>query len=209
MLPDPSGLRRAFASFGVAPDDETCRRAHYASMRELDRLDRADWAAVDRVLAEVAGVEDHQLSCAVEAIAEVFLSLPWVPIRDAAEALLQLYAAGFALAVVSNSSGTLERQLAEHRICDPGGGPAAQVKIVVDSQIVGVEKPDPRIFQIALDALDLPADRCLYVGDTVHFDVKGALAAGLHPVHLDPYGLCPHHDHPHIAALSDLVKSLV
>ena len=49
LLPDPAELRRVLAPFGRIPDDETCRRAHYASMREVDRIGGPDWPAVDRL----------------------------------------------------------------------------------------------------------------------------------------------------------------
>jgi putative hydrolase of the HAD superfamily len=81
------------------------------------------------------------------------------------------------------------------------------VAVVIDSHVVGVEKPDPRIFALALAALDLAAERCLYVGDTVHFDVTGARNAGIHPLHLDPFGLCPDDDHEHLANLAELVAA--
>ena len=73
--------------------------------------------------------------------------------------------------------------------------------VILDSAVVGVAKPDPGIFRIALDALNVPADgSVLHVGDSLRYDVAGALAAGLQPVHMDPYGLCPapdgHRAHP-------------
>jgi FMN phosphatase YigB (HAD superfamily) len=49
----------------------------------------------------------------------------------------------------------------------------------------------------------------VYVGDTVFFDVAGARAAGLAPVHVDPYHFCPLDDHPHIASIGDLVEHVV
>ena len=79
----------------------------------------------------------------------------------------------------------------------------------VDSEIVGVEKPDPAIFQIALDALRVPASRCVYIGDSVHFDVHGARAAGLHPVHVDPHELCGDPTHPHAASVSQFTDSFL
>ena len=208
LLPDPANMRAAFGPLGVEPDDETCRRAHYASMREVDRLGRPDWPAVDRVLAGIAGVPDDRVEEAIPLIDEIYLRLPWVPCHGAAETLRSLQEAGYQLAVVSNASGTMEQQLLEHRICSVEGGEEADVAIVVDSHVVGVEKPDPRIFDYALDALGLEAERCIYVGDTVHFDVNGARAAGLHPVHVDPYELCPDRDHDHIAELAELTLSL-
>lgn len=83
----------------------------------------------------------------------------------------------------------------------------AKVAIVIDSHVVGVEKPDPRIFELALSALDLPADRCVYVGDTVYFDVSGARNAGILPLHFDPFGLCPDDDHEHLSDLAELVTA--
>jgi putative hydrolase of the HAD superfamily len=79
---------------------------------------------------------------------------------------------------------------------------------VIDSHLVGIEKPDPRIFKLALDAIDVAPERSLYVGDTVRFDVKGALAAGLRPVHVDPYDLCDG-PHSHIGSLAELTDWLV
>lgn len=209
MLPDPDRMRAALGSLGADADDEDCRRAHYASMREVDRLGKADWAAVDRVLAREAGVPEDRLEDSIPLLDDVYLRQPWIPIEGAAEALVELQAAGFALAIVSNASGTMEQMLADHRICSVGGEEHADVAIVVDSHVVGVEKPEAKIFEFALEVLEIPPERCIYVGDTVHFDVNGARAAGLRPVHLDPYEFCTDDDHPHIRSLSELTEALI
>ena len=54
--------------------------------------------------------------------------------------------------------------------------------LVIDSGVVGVTKPDPAIFGFALDELDLPADRVLFVGDTPAVDYVGGTAAGIRSV---------------------------
>jgi putative hydrolase of the HAD superfamily len=192
---------------GVDLDDERCRFAHYRSVQELDRTGFLDWRSHDRVIAQEMGVPDHLLDSAVDLIERVYTELPWGPITGAAEGLRAVQDEGYRLAIVSNAHGTMAEHLETHEICSATGGPGVAVEIVVDSHLVGIEKPDPRIFAIALDALGLPADRCTYVGDTVYFDVNGARAAGLHPVHLDPYSLCesPPSDHAHIRAVADLV----
>ena len=212
VLPDPERIRARLGPLGAAPDDETCRRAHYAGMREVDRLDRADWHAVDRVIAGVLGVPAAELERALPELDRIYLQDRWVPVAGAAETVALLAACGKALGIVSNASGTMEQMLLEHRICGVAGEggedePVPRVSVIVDSHVVGVEKPDPRIFAIALEVLDLPPERCAFVGDTVHFDVGGARAAGLHPIHLDPYGLGPGRDHDHVAALSELVAA--
>lgn len=208
LLPSPDSMRRLLAPLGACPDDETCARAHYASTRAIDSLGEPDWATADLAVARVAGVLEHRLDDAVPLLDQVYMHEPWVPVPGAAEALLTLQAGGYALAVVSNASGTMEAQLSEHEICRVGGGQAAHVAVVVDSHVVGVEKPDPRIFEIALVELGVDAARCVYAGDTVLFDVAGARAAGIAPVHVDPYRLCPFDDHPHVASIVDLADIL-
>jgi len=208
LLPDPLALRRALAPFGVVPDDETCRRAHYAGVRALDRLDLPDWRAVDGAVAGAVGVPEEALDEVVGLIPHVYVTEPWVAAPGAAQALQRLGAAGLALAVVSNATGTVEQQLAEHRICSVDGGACARVAVVVDSHLVGVEKPDPAIFGIALEALGVEPERSIHVGDSVHFDVQGARAAGVRPVHLDPYRLCGAGDHAHVRSLEELAARL-
>ena len=88
MLPDPARMRAALGSLGADADDEDCRRAHYASMREVDRLGEADWAAVDRVLAREAGVPENRVDDSVPLLDDVYLRQPWIPIAGAAEALV-------------------------------------------------------------------------------------------------------------------------
>jgi putative hydrolase of the HAD superfamily len=206
VLPDPDRIRAVLGPLGASPDNKTCRFAHYAGMRELDRLGRADWPQVDRVIARTAGVPEDRVEEALASLERIYLVEGWVPAPGAAGALRALEGAGTKLAIVSNATGTMEKMLLEHNICGLEGGTMAKVAVVIDSHVVGVEKPDPRIFALALSALDIGADRCVYVGDTVHFDVAGARNAGIRPLHLDPFGLCPDEDHEHLAELAEVVE---
>jgi HAD superfamily hydrolase (TIGR01549 family) len=104
-----------------------------------------------------------------------------VPQPEAAEGLAALRVAGFIVGVVSNADGTVDRLLA-------GAGLAADLAFVVDSGAVGIEKPDPGIFRLALDLAGVAADESLYVGDLYPVDVVGARRAGIEPVLLDPLG---------------------
>ncbi|MFX0061519.1 MAG: HAD family hydrolase [Candidatus Hermodarchaeota archaeon] len=54
--------------------------------------------------------------------------------------------------------------------------------IIIISGEVGVRKPDPRIFSLALEATNLQPTEVVYVGDTLKDDVQGARAAGIFPV---------------------------
>ncbi|HEY6865985.1 MAG TPA: HAD-IA family hydrolase, partial [Candidatus Eisenbacteria bacterium] len=62
------------------------------------------------------------------------------------------------------------------------------IEFVVDSHEVGIEKPDPAIFRLALDRLGVAAARALFVGDIRSVDEAGARGAGMPFVLLDPLG---------------------
>jgi putative hydrolase of the HAD superfamily len=128
-------------------------------------------------------------------------SLWRVPVPGARTVLETLRAAGRRLAVVSNAEGNVERDLLE-------AGFGGLLETVVDSHRVGVAKPDPRIFEVALDRLGVESDRCLYVGDVPAFDVAGALAAGIPPVLVDPWDAYPDTPVVRIAGLAELPSLL-
>jgi HAD superfamily hydrolase (TIGR01509 family) len=117
------------------------------------------------------------------------------------EALEQFKEMGLQLVVVSNADGSVERQLKRDDI-------RSYFDAVIDSHIVGFEKPDPRIFQHALDVSGAAAERTLYVGDIYGIDVVGARSAGLHAVLLDPYSDWPDLDCPKIPDLPTLSRMI-
>ncbi len=157
-------VERAMQS-GQAPTDQSRWRVHFRGM--LGALGVTD-AEFDAVSAAV--LEEHRrahLWCAV--------------IPGTAEALVSLKRAGLAVACVSNADGTVDRLLA-------AAGLLPHLEFVVDSGLVGVEKPDPAIFRIALERSGLRAEEVLYVGDIWSIDVVGARNAAMTPVLLDPLG---------------------
>ena len=101
--------------------------------------------------------------------------------------------------VVSNSNGRARRILRRTGI-EP------HVDLVIDSQEEGVEKPDPRIFQRALERAGARPESTLHVGDLFHTDVVGARGAGLRAVLLDLGGLYHDHDCERVASLAELAE---
>jgi putative hydrolase of the HAD superfamily len=125
------------------------------------------------------------------------------PMEGARAALDGIGALGLRRAVVSNSDGRAEWHLEQ---CGVREG----IEFVVDSHLVGVEKPDPRIFAIALERLGVAAGRALYVGDIRSVDEAGAREAGMRFVLLDPcgdYGDGEGNSIPGIAQLPEWVGS--
>jgi putative hydrolase of the HAD superfamily len=66
-----------------------------------------------------------------------------------------------------------------------GLGLGGLLDVVVTSAEAGVRKPDPRIFETALAAIQCPPERAIYVGDSLDVDVAGGRAAGIRSVLID------------------------
>lgn len=121
---------------------------------------------------------------------------------DTLAVLATLRGRGFALAVVSNADGRVEASLVRH-------GLRPSLDLVIDSHVVGIEKPDPRIFAIALERLGVSPAAAVHVGDIASIDVAGALRAGVRPILIDPLGRYPGPvECPRIRGLGELLELL-
>jgi len=80
--------------------------------------------------------------------------------------------------------------------------------LVLASGEIGVAKPDPQIFAIALDRIGASAEESIYIGDNYWADVVGARRAGVTPVLLDPHLLFPEATCPSLERLDDLLAWL-
>jgi putative hydrolase of the HAD superfamily len=103
---------------------------------------------------------------------------------DAAPALRELRAHGLRLVVASNWDCSLGEVLER-------AGLASLVDGVVSSAMAGAAKPDPALFEAALDLAGCPPERALHVGDSVSKDIEGARCAGIAAVLLDRAGNHP------------------
>lgn len=140
------------------------------------------WGRMVATIAVRAGMDDARASDLL-AVAwrehEVFNLWRKVPAGLGA-ALDAVRQRGVRVAIISNSEGMLEALF--ERL-----GIRRHFDAVVDSGVVGVEKPDPRIFQIAMDAFGVPRDRTLHLGDIVATDIEGARNAGIRGALIDPF----------------------
>jgi putative hydrolase of the HAD superfamily len=109
----------------------------------------------------------------------------WSRVMPDTPAFLEwLLAQGYFLGVISNSIGTLEGQLVRL-------GLARYFQVILDSAIVGIQKPHPGIFKLALQGAGVEPSQAVYVGDTYATDVGGAHLAGLTGVLMDSVGAYP------------------
>ena len=99
-------------------------------------------------------------------------------IPGSVDGLRALVDTGVHVGIISNADGSVAERLAAQEVLQVGPGIGVEVECVIDSGAVGVSKPDPRIFRLALDAIDVEAADAWYVGDMPGIDVVGARAAG-------------------------------
>jgi putative hydrolase of the HAD superfamily len=104
--------------------------------------------------------------------------------EGAKEVLSALDAHGCIVGVISNSDGRIEKLLKEAGLSDG-------LDLIIDSRIVGVEKPDPRIFRLAIERASVEPAEAVYVGDFYSLDVLGARSAGIQAILLDPVAAWP------------------
>lgn len=133
-----------------------------------------------------------------EALYEAFTDLSnYALFEDVVPTLEALAPSGAVLGVVSNFEAWLEDLLGRL-----GVRSALPVRVISGS--VGMEKPDPRIWRLALEQAGVAATDAAYVGDNPEFDVWPAAAIGLTPVLIDRRGRFPDHEGLRLTDLRDL-----
>ena len=102
------------------------------------------------------------------------------------------------LALVTNGAPDLQREKIR------GAKLAPYFDATVVSGEVGVGKPDPRVFTLALDQLSVPPETAVMVGDSLSRDVVGAQQVGLRAVWVNRSGADPGDDARPDAQVADL-----
>ena len=172
------------AVLGEPLDPGRLARATGAASRAAERAGGADRdrarAYLEALLID-AGVPAERMGEVAVCLQQVHdQSHLWCQIaEDTRVTLDRLRARGLRLGVISNSDGRVEQALV-------AAGIREYFDVVLDSAVMGVEKPDPAIFRAALAALGVAPSEALYVGDLYHVDVVGARAAGMEGVLLGP-----------------------
>jgi putative hydrolase of the HAD superfamily len=151
-----------------------------------------------RALADLrdrcAGVLTRELGSDVS-VEQMMAAIRFRPYPDALPALEALRSRGLRLVCVSNWDISLTDVL---ELC----GLLEALEGVVTSAAAGARKPDPAIFEVALEVAGVAATEALHVGDTEEEDVSGARAAGIPVLLLDRDG------GGDIASLEDVVERL-
>ena len=189
-----AAIATALGGHGVSATAADVQRAEWLARVRLDAEVLAQASSTEsrdthlrylRYILEGLGVTDEATIDAVDAWRRAY-NLPvglWnTADPDAAAALDAVRAAGVRSAVISNSNGTIRSLMERLGLID-------KLDFVIDSAEEGVEKPNKRIFEIALARAGVKAEDAAYIGDLYSIDVRGARGAGIRPILLDP-GRC-------------------
>ncbi len=162
-------------------------------------IDPYYWGEYLKALVERLAVPEAERLRVMQRVADGFRDITlWSRVLpETPPFLARLRAQGYYLGVISNSIGTMEQQL--QRV-----GLRQHFELVIDSALVGVEKPHPEIFRIALERAAIAAADAVFVGDTNATDMGGAHLAGLRGVLIDRVGAYPNAESPRITTLVEL-----
>ncbi|MCL4464740.1 MAG: HAD-IA family hydrolase [Chloroflexi bacterium] len=195
----PEAFWRAYV---VGEDYWTEANARYAIAKRSPAESEAFYAAYEQVLLRAAGLEVNR-----EQALEIYRRYSRMErslsiFDDVGPTLRELRGRGLVVGLISNTDRDAGPMCAEL-------GVAEHFDFVLSSCLVGFEKPDPRIFQLALEKAGVAPHEAIHVGDQYKSDVAGALAAGIQPLLLDRYGMLGHLDGcPHIASLREITRYL-
>src|SRR5207253_8139015 len=157
-------------------------RAHAVAAREISRIMRSDEPGTDTTRWRAYGAKLMQeMNVGGETLEKIGAAIMqrsrdgdlFSHVEDGtAEALAELKASGLRLGIVSNADGRVASFVEKAGLAD-------FFEVIIDSGNVGVEKPNPRIFEIACEAMKIKPEETVYVGDIYEIDVLGARAAGI------------------------------
>jgi len=201
---DYAYLRRLTAARRSAATEDDLARGEALARREVDRAVRAggrvgdSWRDYFHVILAHAGLPAGEHGAVIDTLWEAHRRVGlWTAATPGGPAIVaELKRRGLRVGVVSNAEGLVARDLDR-------AGYDGMFETVVDSHLVGVEKPDPAIFAIALERMRLRPESTVFVGDVPAVDVAGARAAGLIPLLLDRHDLYPE-TAPRLRSLAEL-----
>jgi putative hydrolase of the HAD superfamily len=201
---------------GIEPDvlvraeGEAKRLAESGGLVDVDwtyetRPGAAAWGRMVATIAVSAGVPRGEAGRLLDVVwrDHEVKNLWWKVPPGLGEALDEIRALGVKVAIISNSEGMLERLFRELDVL-------RHFDRVVDSGIVGFEKPDPRIFRVAFDAFGIEPAKALHLGDVFATDILGARAAGCRYGLVDPYGHYEglHPDVPRVPGATEVARAI-
>ena len=153
------------------------------------------WSYLYRRFLRELGLEDEAL---VESLYAKFSDVSsYALFDDVVQSLERLAGAGYRIGLISNFEGWLDEMLVELEV-----GDVFETKVI--SGLVGIEKPDPEIYRLALERAGVAARSAAHVGDSPGLDVAPASSVGIHPILIDRFDRYPSEEVTRIKSLQEL-----
>jgi putative hydrolase of the HAD superfamily len=168
-------MSQQWAEYRASVDPQT------TSFDTSDDMTRHWWADFNRRMARRLGMEerlDQLTDCLWDAFGR---PENWELFPDVHDVLAELRERGYRLGLISNWDSRLISMC--QRL-----GLTAYTEFILASAATGMEKPDRRIFEIALSTAGVRPERAVHVGDDYQADVTGALGAGIDAIFIDRSG---------------------
>ena len=201
---DLEATLRPLTKRGLHPSEEELRAAEKEARHTMDRLraagshpnpDAEYWRIFLEQLLGSLGLDDKAIQA--EVAFEWRSARNWTRVAEGTTDVLDRLSRRYELGVISNADGTIARLLRTV-------GLAGYFRSIIDSGVVGHQKPSPEIFQIALKAMDADPEESVYVGDIYSVDYLGATGVGMKAVLIDGLGIYEHLEVPKVTRLSEL-----
>jgi putative hydrolase of the HAD superfamily len=206
VFPDHEKTLAPLWDRGVRPTEAQLLAAERVARQETDllvsrtrKVDQQYWEIYYAHLLRTLGIIDVSLRLELVSLART--SSNWSRVRPGTTDVLDAIKKKHRLGVISNSDGHMSE-----RLTSLGFGP--YFEHVIDSGNVGHEKPAPQIFQAAIAAMSVPAERALYLGDIYSVDYLGAQNAGMKAMLMDAAGVYSTRNLPSIETLHELEVKL-
>ncbi len=202
LFPDWSHILAPLLQRKIVPGLERLQAIERKTKNEFDTImqsgsavDHGFWSIFYSHLLASLAIQDDPLRN--QLVNETRISGNWCVIRPGTREALQRLSKQYRLGVISNADGKIAQVLERCGIADC-------FQIIVDSGLVGYEKPHPKIFEAALREMEAAAGHSMYVGDIYSVDYLGATAAEMSAMLFDVCGAYRGKDWPRVESLEEL-----
>ncbi len=162
------------------------------------------WTRYQQIVLDSAGIKADQelLAKVMKKAGELFKETAWVLFDDVLPTLKTLKQQKFAIGLLTNLAKDMSSTCRNL-------GLEPYLDVIVTSEEAGADKPNPVIFQAALQRAGVDASEAIHVGDQYKIDVVGARGVGINPILIDRYNFYPEvRDCPRIRSLIELADYL-
>jgi len=179
-----AALLHSLQAYGLKLDEQAFMRQMEARFEEFDAQKSGEFlefstAFILRNLFDEIGLTEIPEAILRKAIRDMYTvsQLHWQPEADALPALQSLREQGYRMGLISNAGDDQDVQTLIDK-----AGIRCYFDVILTSAAQGIRKPNPRIFQQALQHWGALPERAAMIGDTLGADILGAKNAGIYSV---------------------------